>query len=142
MKNLKMKKGFTLVELLFVMTIVSIIAGIGAYNVSKDNSQEHYKAKTEIRAVKKDLADYFKENRTYEGFTTSLDVQIPVLKLGNYCIQKMTSDNITYRLSSVSDAYIEQKDCSTADDSDGHRTYVPSSKNTSNPVTSNAIFVH
>jgi len=142
MQNLKMKKGFTMFELLFVLSIISIIAGIGAYNISEDNSQEHYKAKTEIRAVKKDLAAYFKENRTYEGFKTSLDVQIPILKLGNYCIQKMTSDNISYRFSSISDTYIEQKDCSTADNSDGHRTYVPSSKNTSNPVTSNAIFVH
>jgi prepilin-type N-terminal cleavage/methylation domain-containing protein len=71
-----MKKGFTLVELLFVMAIISILAGFAIANLKNST-----KVATE-NSVKNDLKNaislqntYFAANQTYETVSGTADAQ-------------------------------------------------------------------
>lgn len=65
---MKVQKGFTLVELMIVVTIVAILASIGipAYNdyVLRGKLTE---AMTELAAMRVRLEQYYQDNRTYVG---------------------------------------------------------------------------
>lgn len=110
MKN-TMKKGFTLVELLFVMAIISIIAGIGAYSISDINKDKSYfNLEHELKNTKIELLKYFDTNKTFKGFETSKDIEIVVATKKNFCIQKELAD-VIYRFDLNKDAYVTKAKC-------------------------------
>ena len=68
-----MKKGFTLVELLFVMAVISILAGIGISQMSgSTDTAKNTAAKAELRNAFTEATLYYVDNNnSYTGFTPS-----------------------------------------------------------------------
>lgn len=74
MKNTKMKKGFTLVELLFVMAIISILAGIGISQMSgSTDAALKVSAKSDLRTLINSYNLYYAENGERASDISDLD---------------------------------------------------------------------
>lgn len=65
-QHLKAKKGFTLVELMIVITVIAILATIGVISFTRVQAQTRdTKRKADMRAVSTALQAYFTEKQTY-----------------------------------------------------------------------------
>lgn len=68
-----MKKGFTLVELLVVATIIAILAGIGITSYSSLSKQSRdARRKSDLQTVRSALEFYRSDNDYYPGALTTL----------------------------------------------------------------------
>jgi len=98
--NNKMKKGFTLIEMMIVVAIIAILAGVAIPQYGK------YVRKSEtvegIRIMKQIVDAELLYDSTHNGFTdiadnaaalSTLDVTVPVAKFANYKVDKCTSGN-------------------------------------------------
>jgi prepilin-type N-terminal cleavage/methylation domain-containing protein len=91
----KMKKGFTLVELLFVMAVISILAGFGISKMSgSTDTAEDIKAKANVRNTINEAMLYYVEHKNFDNFDSSFEnviVGVATVADGNsrsgFCIQ-------------------------------------------------------
>lgn len=107
-----MKKGFTLVELLFVMAIISILAGIGISQMSSStDTAEKTAAKGNIRNVITEAQLFYATNQTYAGFTsTNGKVTVATAVAGGFCVETTANDAAatTYRYDSTTDSAVAE----------------------------------
>lgn len=94
--NSKVKLGFTLVELLVVISIIGIISSIGYVNLkgTQDTGRDA-RRKQDLKAIRTTLASYYQDNNVYPGnvgidYTSTAEDWIPGLT-PSY-IQKLPKD--------------------------------------------------
>lgn len=107
-----LKKGFTLLELLFVMAVISIIIGIGISDMSEStNVAKNTVAKADVRNGISEAYLYYAQNGTYEGFTSSLEsVNVVEATTNNFCIE-VNGSNVNYKFNSATDGAISEGTC-------------------------------
>jgi prepilin-type N-terminal cleavage/methylation domain-containing protein len=108
-----MKKGFTLVELLFVMAIISILAGIGIYQMSGfTGTAEDVAAKSELRNVITEAQLYYANNTSYSDFEPSNTDKITVgfVNDKDYCFEAVGASS-NFRYNSRTDSAITAGTC-------------------------------
>ncbi len=67
------KKGFTLVELMIVVTVIAILATIGVISFTRVQAQTRdTKRKADVRALGTALQAYYSETQTYPAVTADL----------------------------------------------------------------------
>lgn len=110
-----LKKGFTLVELLFVMAVISIIIGIGISDMSQStNVAKNTVAKADIRNGISEAQLHYAQNGTYVGFESTLaNVNVASATSDNFCIE-VNGSNVDYRFNSELDSSITEGTCATA----------------------------
>lgn len=110
----KMKKGFTLVELLFVMAVISILAGFGISKMSgSTDSALNAVAKGNVMSTASEATLYFANNdATYVGFTPSIEgVAISDVTKGSYCIEATGAEGVSYKYNSITDSKVTEGTC-------------------------------
>ena len=83
LKNITKKEGgFTLLELLIVIVIIGILALLIIPNItSAPKKARDTTRKTDLRAIQKNLAEYFTSNNTYPATTGELALGVtPIMK--------------------------------------------------------------
>lgn len=120
MKNTKntMKKGFTLVELLFVMAIISILAGIGISQMSgSTEAANKVVLKSDIRSAITAAQIQYANGGTYDGssFTSTnseVAVTYPVATTLSFCVEATMDEVGTFSYDSSNSAGIVEASCS------------------------------
>jgi prepilin-type N-terminal cleavage/methylation domain-containing protein len=110
-----MKKGFTLVELLFVMAVISILAGFGISQMSgSTDTALNTVAKGNIMSTTTEATLYFAENSaSYVGFTPSIEgVTVSNVTKGSYCIEATGAEGVSYKYDSAADSKVSEGTCS------------------------------
>jgi prepilin-type N-terminal cleavage/methylation domain-containing protein len=84
---MKNQKAFTIIELIIVIAIIAVLAGIILANVTQYNSKGKDAAiKGQISQIRTAATDFFYANSTYSGMcgsgTACYNVQANIIKLG------------------------------------------------------------
>lgn len=136
MKAMKgFKKGYTLIELLITVSVISIIIGMGISGYTNNlKEQRIFLTKKHLVKLKDDTFNYFNEHKTFEGFDVGQDKADSIFAGSKFykkafCIEAKLSEDKIYRFNSLEDSqFKEDKNCSSLKEGDGNSTYVVQKK--------------
>lgn len=107
----KMKKGFTLVELLIVMAIIGILSAIGISQMSgATDTATDTTAKGNVRNAITEATLFYANNTTYTGLTTSADHTVVLNSGSGYCVDVAGATG-SFKYDSTTAASIEAGTC-------------------------------
>ena len=116
----KVKKGFTLVELLFVMAIIAILAGIGLTQMSgSTDTATNTAAKAELRNLITKAQEFKINFGTYMGFDGEASFENSDYYITStaddtsFCIQVKGAGTTTFKYDSTTDSSVVEGTCSS-----------------------------